>query len=28
MIDAPQSTNCSRAQLDLVAHVQPKSAFT
>lgn len=28
MIDTPQSTNCGRAQLDLVAHVQPKSAFT
>lgn len=28
MINTPQSANCSRAQLDLVAHVQPKSAFT
>lgn len=28
VINSPQCTNCSRTQLDLVAHVQPKSAFT
>lgn len=28
MIDLPQSTNCGRAQFDLVTQVQPKSAFT
>lgn len=28
MINTLQSANCSRAQFDLVAQVQPKSAFT
>lgn len=28
MINTLQSANCCRAQFDLVAHVQPKSAFT
>lgn len=28
MIDSLQRANCSRTQLDLITHVQPRSAFT